>query len=103
MLIPLLTVVAGSIVGVLSWVWNGFGAGDAVGQAARSVARGENQWVVHQQLQSMMPDANIYWSVGESTVRVRVERWEYISTAVLGEHWQKVVQEATAPIEGAQG
>lgn len=97
--IPLLTAIAAAFLGILGWAWGGFTAGTAVQEAARAVARGDDQWMVHQHLQSALPDARIYWSVTDTEVRIRVETQTWVRNAVLGDRWQTVVQEATAPRE----
>jgi hypothetical protein len=55
--------------------------------------------MVHQHLQSALPEARIYWSVTDTEVRIRVETQTWVRNAVLGDRWQTVVQEATAPRE----
>jgi hypothetical protein len=97
--IPLLTAIAAAFLGILGWAWGGFTSGTAVQEAARAVARGDDQWMVHQHLQSALPEARIYWSVTDTEVRIRVETQTWVRNAVLGDRWQTVVQEATAPRE----
>lgn len=98
-MIPLLTAIAAAFLGVLGWAWTGFTAGTSVQEAARAVARGDDQWMVHQHLQSALPDSRIYWNVTDTEVRIRVETLTWVRNSVLGDRWQTVVQEATAPRE----
>lgn len=98
-MIPLLTAIAAAFLGVMAWAWSGFTAGSAVQEAARAVARGDDQWVVHQQLQAALPESRIYWNVSDSEVTIRVETLTWVRNALLGDRWETVVQEATAPRE----
>lgn len=101
-MIPLLTAIAAAFLGILAWAWGGFTVGTAVQEAARAVARGDNQWVVHQNLQAALPDARIYWDVSDTEVHIRVETVTWVRNSILGDRWQTVVQEATAPREWAR-